>query len=29
MQKIKLAGKNSIGVSEGDEDTQQAVGGKR
>jgi len=28
MQKIKLAGKNSIGVSEGGEDAQQVAGGK-
>jgi len=29
MQKVKLSGKNSIGVSEADEETLQAMGGKR
>ncbi|HYS78976.1 MAG TPA: GGDEF domain-containing protein [Candidatus Dormibacteraeota bacterium] len=29
MQKIKLSGKNSIGVSEADEETLDAMGGKR
>jgi len=29
MQKIKLSGKNSIGVSEADEETLEAMGGKR
>ena len=29
MQKVKLAGKNSIGVSEADEETLQAMGGQR
>jgi diguanylate cyclase (GGDEF)-like protein len=29
MQRVKLSGKNSIGVSEADEETQQAMGGKR
>jgi diguanylate cyclase (GGDEF)-like protein len=29
MQKVKLSGKNSIGVSEADEETLQALGGER